>query len=116
MGKHILAALLGGLLLVGVSAAFAEEPQLSDEEVLQAWGQAQTEVQQIADAATAKLKPGPQLLTDEDLDKINAAGLRGFGLETISYNGFSDFPIYPTNVLAVLNAISGIFFIPNVGQ
>jgi hypothetical protein len=41
MGKHILAALLGGLLVVGVSIAFVEEPQLTDYEVLQAWGQTQ---------------------------------------------------------------------------
>jgi hypothetical protein len=34
MGRHILLALLVGLLVVGVSTACAEEPQLSDQEVL----------------------------------------------------------------------------------
>jgi len=70
MGKHILVALLGGLLVVGVSAAFAEEPQLTDQEVLQAWGQTQIEVEQITEG-----KRGLNLLTDEELDQINAAGI-----------------------------------------
>jgi hypothetical protein len=85
MGRHILAALLGGLLVLGVSTAFAEEPQVSDQEILKAWGQAQTDVQQIADAATPELNDGPQLLTDEDLDKVNAAGLGFLAYKSAKY-------------------------------
>ncbi len=70
MGKHIFAALLGGLLVVGVSAGFAEEPQLTDYEVLQAWGQTEIEVEQITEG-----QRGLHLLTDEELDEINAAGI-----------------------------------------
>ena len=76
MGKHILFALLSGLLVLGMSSAFAEEPQLSDQEILKAWGQAQQEdVQQISEVTGFKGNQGPQVLTDEDLDQVNAAGL-----------------------------------------
>ena len=71
MGKHILFAVLSGLLAMGMSTAFAEEPQLSDQEILKAWGQGQTEVQQLSEAGTLE---GKQLLTDEGLDEVNAAG------------------------------------------
>ena len=80
MGKHMLFALLSGLLVFGMATAFAEEPQLTDQAVLQAWGQAQTEVSQLTDTATLGGMRGGQVLTDEDLDQVNAAGLRISGI------------------------------------
>ena len=56
-----------------MSNAFAEEPQFSDQEIVKAWGQAQTEVQEMVPATTK----GKQLLTDENLDEITAAGAWG---------------------------------------
>ncbi len=91
MGKHILFALLSGLLVLGMSSAFAEEPQLSDQEILKAWGQGQTDVQQISEPATLERNDGPQMLTDKDLDKVDAAGIRkiGFAVITNKYNTFA---------------------------
>ncbi len=86
MGRHILFAVLSGLLVLGMSTAFAEEPQLSDQEILKAWGQAQTEVQQLSEATTR----GTQLLTDEDLDEIGAGFLGGsfeYTKRIVSNNG-----------------------------
>ncbi|MDX1411504.1 MAG: hypothetical protein R3351_05065 [Nitrospirales bacterium] len=79
MIKPILAILLGGLLLLGFSPAFAEEPQLSDEQILQAWNQAPANVKPLAEAAPSTGAEGLQILSDEDLDKINAAGLADLG-------------------------------------
>lgn len=77
MGKHFLVALLGGLLVVGVSTAFADEPQLTDEEVLQAWGQVQTDVKMLADATTPKPTREFTPLTDAELQEISGAGVVG---------------------------------------
>ena len=74
MGRHILAVLLGGILVIGVSTALAEEPQPSDQEVLKAWGQTQMEVQQISETVAPEWTHGPQLLTDEDLAQVTGAG------------------------------------------
>ena len=80
MGRHMLAVLVGVMLVLGVSTAFAEEPQLSEQAVLKAWGQAQTEVAQLTDTAKVGGMRGGQVLTDEDLDQVNAAGLRFSGI------------------------------------
>jgi len=58
MGRLILAILLGGMIVVGVSTAFAEEPQLSDQAVLQAWGQTQMAVEPISEATTQERTRG----------------------------------------------------------
>ena len=79
MIKPILAIMLGGLLLFGFSPVFAEEPQLSDEQILQAWNQNQTNVKPLAEAATSRGTESLQVLTDEELDEINAAGLGDLG-------------------------------------
>jgi hypothetical protein len=54
--------------------AFSEEPQLTDQEVLKAWGVVSMEVQQMYKPSTLEEK---QLLTDEELDQINAGGNLG---------------------------------------
>ena len=74
MSKTILFVLLGGLLVLGMSTAFAEDSQLTDQEILKAWGQAQAEVQDTTEANVT----GKQTLTDADLDDIDAAGLFSF--------------------------------------
>lgn len=79
MVKPILGILLGGLLILGFSPAFAEEPLLSDEQILQAWNQTPTQVEPLMEAATPTRTEGLQMLTDDELDKINAAGLEGLG-------------------------------------
>ena len=84
MGKHMLFALLSGLLILGLSTAFAEEPQPSDQEILKAWSQVQTDVEQIAKVATLERK-GFKPMTDENLDEITAAG---FALITNQNNVF----------------------------
>ncbi len=76
--QHMLVALLGGILLLGVSPAFAEGPELSDQEVLQAWGQSQMEVQPNSQPSTRKRTQGPQLLTEEELDRVNAGGFADY--------------------------------------
>ena len=78
MGKTILLVLLSGFLMLGLSSAFAEEPTLSDLEVLKAWGQVQADVQEITVEAILE-KKGLKPLTDENLDEINAAGAFNFG-------------------------------------
>jgi len=80
MGKTILLVLLGGLLVLGMSTAFAEEQQLSDQETLKAWGQVQTDAKQISEAATLQLKQGPQALSDEELDQLTAGWSGAFGI------------------------------------
>ncbi len=76
--QHMLVALLGGILLLGVSPAFAEGPQLSDQEVLKAWGQSQMEVKQISQPSTLEGTQGPKMLTDEELDEVNAGGFADY--------------------------------------
>ncbi len=75
---HLLGALLGGILLLGVSPTFAEGPELSDQVVLEAWGQSQMEVQPISQPSTLERTQGPQLLTDEELDQVNAGGFADY--------------------------------------
>ena len=84
MGKHILFALLSGLLVLGMSSAFAEEPQLSDQEILKAWGQGQTELTDATKVTTLE-RNGLKPLTDADLDEINAAGFK-FAIITSNYD------------------------------
>lgn len=66
----ILAALLSGMMVVGVSPAFAEEPQPTAQEVLKAWGQAQMEVEQFSKATTLERTHGLKPLTAEELQQI----------------------------------------------
>ena len=73
MGKTILFVVLGGLLVLGMSPAFAEDPQLSDQEILKAWGQVKTDVKEVAEVAALERK-GLTPMTDENLDTITAAG------------------------------------------
>ena len=91
MGKGIFLVLLSGFLMLGLSSAFAEEPGLTDQAILKAWGQVQTDVQQISEPVTLERNDGPQMLTDKDLDKVNAAGMRRFGFAVITnqYNTFA---------------------------
>lgn len=74
MSRPILAGLLGAVLVFGVWTAFAEEPSMSDQEILKAWG-----VPVTGDHVTAplafELKPGLTPLTDETLDEITGAGM-----------------------------------------
>ena len=74
----MLVSLLGGILLLGVSPAFAEGPHLSDQDVLQAWGASQMEGKPISHPSTLKGTQGPQLLTDEDLDEVSAGGFANY--------------------------------------
>ena len=79
MGRHILAALLGGMLVLGVSSAFAEELQVSEQDLVQtqlnAQLKAQKQLHQLFDATTPEGETRkPQMLTDEELDQVNAAG------------------------------------------
>ena len=75
MSKLMLTALFSGLLVVGVATAFAEEPQMSDQEVLKAWG-VPTEVRHDGGVRLAsELKPGLTPLTDDSLEEITGAGL-----------------------------------------
>ncbi len=75
MGKHMLTALFSGLLVVGVATAFAEEPQMSDQEVLKGWGVTTGVKHDGAGQLAAELKPGLTPLTDESLEEITGAGL-----------------------------------------
>jgi hypothetical protein len=81
MGRTILLVLLGGLLVVGVSAPFAEAPQLSDQEILKAWKQVRTDVEETSEANTPEIElamemeNGPKALTDEELGQIPGAGV-----------------------------------------
>ena len=52
MGKLIFTSLLGGMLMIGVATAFAEQSQVSGQEVVQAQLKAQPEVQQNTEAIT----------------------------------------------------------------
>jgi len=70
----MLVGLLGGILLLGVSPAFAEGPQLSDQVVLKAWGQTQMAVEPISELLTPERTRGLTPLTDEELDQITGAG------------------------------------------
>jgi hypothetical protein len=77
MGKFIITGLLSGILVMGISTAYAGGPLPSELDLLTA----QEGVQQTSDFTTIEPKNGPQLLTDEDLDQINAAGFGfDFGL------------------------------------
>ena len=86
MGKHILVALLGGLLVVGVSTAFAEEPRPADQEVLKAWGQIQGEVKVNSDSFRSTRMRGLQPLTDEELEQIDA------GMQPTAHPGLAHIP------------------------
>ena len=89
MAKHILFALLVGLLVAGVSAALAEEHEPSNLEVLKAWGQDPMEVQGLAQA----ISQGARVLIGEELDDINAAGF------PIVTNQTSNFAIVQPGIL-----------------
>ena len=88
MGRHILAALLGGLLVVGVTTAFAEEPQLTDQEILKAWGQTQVEVEPISEATRHERTRGLKPLTDEELEHTVA----GMGAPPFQQGALSHIP------------------------
>jgi len=88
MGRLILAALLGGILVVGVSTAFAEEPQVSAQEVLQAWGQAQMAVEPISEATTQERTRGLKPLTEEELEQTVA----GMGTPPFQQGALSHIP------------------------
>ena len=79
MGKHIFTTLSSGFLMTGAATAFTEQVQMSEQDVVQAELKAQTEVQQIPDATPPARTQGPRVLTDEELDQINPAGLFDFG-------------------------------------
>ena len=70
MGKHILAGLLGGILVMGFSTVYAEGPQFSEQELIMP----DMAGQQLSDATTSEQNHGPQLLTDEELAQITGAG------------------------------------------
>ena len=74
MRKHMLTALFSGFLVVGVATAFAEEPSMSDQDVLKAWG-VSVPVEQAPMALYMELKPGLTPLTDDNLEDITGAGL-----------------------------------------
>ena len=86
MGKPILVALLGGLLVVGVSTAFAEEPQPADQEILKAWGQIQGEVEVSSDSFRSTPMRELQPLTDEELEQIDA------GMQPTAHPGLAHIP------------------------
>ncbi|MDX1411503.1 MAG: hypothetical protein R3351_05060 [Nitrospirales bacterium] len=75
MVKHILPALVGGLLVLGVSTAFAEEPQMSDQEILRAWGVVPMAEEPDSASIVTELNPGLTSLSDESLDDITGAGV-----------------------------------------
>ena len=71
---HMLVVWFCVVLVLGVSLAFAEDPYLTDQEVLQAWGQIQSLEKTFSDPVTLSHTRGHQKLTDEELDKVNAGG------------------------------------------
>ena len=85
MGRHILFALLSGLLVMGLSTAFAEGPQLSDQAVLQAWGQTQMAAEQVSDPLTPEGPRGLKPLTDEELQQIAGAGMPDLVFSTLAF-------------------------------
>ena len=83
MGKHILVAVFGSMLVLGASTVFGEEPQLTDQELLKAWGQALVKVEPISLSTTPKIRGRIASLTDESLESISAGmpGVNQFQLD-----------------------------------
>lgn len=70
MRNLILTGLLCGSMVVGASAVFAEGPQLSEQEMIEA----PMQVEQSSSSSTPARQNQPQLLSESDLDEITAAG------------------------------------------
>ena len=79
MKMRMLMLLLSGMLVLGVSIAFAEEIQPTDLEVLQAWGHVQPSVEPHLETVNSVGPNGLTRLTDMELDQIDAAAIE-FGI------------------------------------
>ena len=97
MGKHILVILIMGLLVFSVSAALAEDNQSMDQDMLNAQMEAQGEFQDFIESTDGDRNSGKQVLTDEDLEEVSAAGWR-FSIITNQNKGFA--VIGPCGILA----------------